>query len=151
MKAESTTPKAFESKWGFHGVNYEDFKILKTLYKWYWETLRDGYRWQAWNRKTVNQKGNGPVTNDNFISTATVTSFFTVTPGIKGGRTHYLDFTPILRPLMGRPNFMNQSIDYMDIVADFFYARMPVADAADVIAVNMAPYREFYKKVFLTE
>lgn len=41
----------FESKFGFHPCDYETYRKLKAIHKWYWQTLRAYANWERWNRK----------------------------------------------------------------------------------------------------
>ena len=40
-----------KSKFGFHPCDRETFKKLKTLHKFYWQTLHDYANWVRWDRK----------------------------------------------------------------------------------------------------
>lgn len=126
----------YQSRWGHHPVSREDFLVLKALHKLYWESLRKAYRWQAWNRKTVHQHGDPPAIHTSLIEREIGTYFFTRD---RDGnlRSHNLDFTPILRPRMGRDRTAHLRNDQgeiigtshdLDIVADFNTARTPQAE-----------------------
>lgn len=41
----------FESKRGFHPCNFEDFKKIKLLYKYYWRAKIASAAWNRWSRK----------------------------------------------------------------------------------------------------
>lgn len=51
---------AFQSRWGFHPVDYSTYRKLKTLHRRYWETVYSVARWTRWDRKTVHQTGPEP-------------------------------------------------------------------------------------------
>ena len=48
MKSPSNT---LRSKWGFHPCDYQWFLKLKSLHRWYWQTVYDFHRWHRWWRK----------------------------------------------------------------------------------------------------
>lgn len=41
----------FKSRWGFHPCDYETFRKLKTIHKWYYKALHDYAKWERWYRK----------------------------------------------------------------------------------------------------
>lgn len=41
----------FKSKYGFHPCDYQTFRKLKAIHKWYWKALRDIADWERWSRK----------------------------------------------------------------------------------------------------
>ena len=43
--------KELKSKWGYHPCNYQLFRKLKSLHRWYWQTVYDFHRWHRWWRK----------------------------------------------------------------------------------------------------
>lgn len=158
--AEKPTPKSlpvFQSRWGFHPVNYEDFLILKAIHRRYWERLTRAYRWQTWKRKTRQHKnGPEPYIDPLFIDTATKSLFSTETkhsrgPGI-GNRTHHLLFTRLLNNRQTRYSVSDEGeggyiTTGLDIIADFNSARMPQESAEKVEPIDMAPYRELFEKM----
>ena len=52
----------FQSRWGYHPCNFQLFLKLKSLHRWYWQTLYDFHRWHRWWRKEPqNRVGPEPV------------------------------------------------------------------------------------------
>jgi len=45
------TDTSFTSRWGYHPCHYELFRKLKSLHRWYWQSLYDFHRWHRWWRK----------------------------------------------------------------------------------------------------
>jgi len=41
----------FPSRFGFHPCDRQTFLKLKALKKYYWQNVRDFYRWWRWQRK----------------------------------------------------------------------------------------------------
>jgi hypothetical protein len=41
----------FQSRWGFHSVDYITYCKLKFIHKCYWQTIKDYASWQRWDRK----------------------------------------------------------------------------------------------------
>jgi len=59
MESNTTT---FRSRWGWHPCDYELFRKLKSLHRWYWQTVYDFHRWHRWWRKDPqNRVGPEPV------------------------------------------------------------------------------------------
>lgn len=53
--------QSFKSRWGFHPCDYETFRKLKAIHKWFWEFLHDYAAWQRWDRKfPKNRRGTEP-------------------------------------------------------------------------------------------
>lgn len=123
--------KTFQSNWGHHPVNQEDFLILRKIHKIYWESLQQAYIWMRWQEKAEhNRSGPEPKTNKLFIDTDKTWFFYTKTKN-NGCRGHQCSFKPM----------------FLDIVADFSAARSPVQDVSEVTAVDMSKYRELYLKL----
>ena len=45
------TTTSFKSRWGYHPCDFNLFLKLKTLHRWYWQTVYDFHRWHRWSRK----------------------------------------------------------------------------------------------------
>jgi hypothetical protein len=60
MTTTATKNDVYQSRFGFHPVDYETCRKLKTLHKRYWETVYAVARWMRWDRKTVHQHGPEP-------------------------------------------------------------------------------------------
>lgn len=43
--------EVFQSRWGFSPCDYEIYKKLKLIHKFYYQTLHDAAAWERWNRK----------------------------------------------------------------------------------------------------
>jgi hypothetical protein len=43
--------KVYEGRWGFYPCDYETYRKIKLLHKWYWEAIRDWANWCRWERK----------------------------------------------------------------------------------------------------
>ena len=41
----------FESRFGSHPCDIYTFRKLKSIHKWYWQTLKDSATWERWNNK----------------------------------------------------------------------------------------------------
>lgn len=64
----STTSTTFQSRWGFHPCDYELFRKLKSLHKWYWQTVYDFHHWHRWWRKQPqNRLGSEPSFCSTFV------------------------------------------------------------------------------------
>jgi hypothetical protein len=51
----------FAGRWGYHPCDFELFLKLRSLHRWYWQTLRDFHRWHRWQRKAEeNRRGPEP-------------------------------------------------------------------------------------------
>lgn len=165
---------AFESKWGFHPVDREDFAILKALHKLYWETWRQAYARMRWGRKMPHNRVRynklrndaGQVTGyvmmgniaqpfcDDRVIDWTKSTTFTTDNGAKGlahrTHTHYLPFQSILQTR--RREWSDRLSRYVDvgvnIVADFKLARTPQEKPADCTPIDMDSYRALYTQLF---
>ena len=42
---------SLKSRWGYHPADYELFRKLKRLHRWYWQTVYSFHRWHRWWRK----------------------------------------------------------------------------------------------------
>jgi len=51
VPVEKNDPIVFESKWGFHPVDYATFKKLKELHRNYWRAVCGLAAWFRWNAK----------------------------------------------------------------------------------------------------
>lgn len=47
----TSTTTTFQGRWGYHPCDYELFLKLKSLHRWYWQTIYDFHRWHRWWRK----------------------------------------------------------------------------------------------------
>jgi hypothetical protein len=48
-------------RFGYHVCNYETYRQLKDLHRWYWRTVREFHRWWRWQRKLPhNRRGSEP-------------------------------------------------------------------------------------------
>jgi hypothetical protein len=78
-----------QSRWGYHPVDYPTFCKLRTLQKRYWQTVYAVARWERWNRKTVNRKGEAPEYCPLFVLEKGHWEVFTRQDGkTKGSRYH---------------------------------------------------------------
>lgn len=158
---------AYRSRWGWHPISLEDFRILRAVYKRYWETLRAAYQWARWFRKepqnrVISEKlyhESGPNAGSprgRFIvgewEEPTVDPLFIekLGPG-KGSfefytprpcgfsRGHILPF----RPLFGAPapRWSERHGDERSVILDFQRARKPVEDPQQLAPLDMTPYR----------
>lgn len=155
---------AYQSRWGWHPVSYEDFQILKAIHKRYWETYRQACHWARWYRKEpqnrvlrereysvphsrqeprhpVGWKVIGPWAEPEidplFIDKEGECGFYTKTED-GWGRGHYVPF----RPLLGRPFPARWELRQGgNIVVDFQRVRKPVEDPEQLAPLDMAPYR----------
>ncbi len=134
--------KIFQSKWGYHPVDKEDYLLLKRLYKRYWETLYQACAWARWkNKDPHNRRGPEPKIDERFIDTSKRQHFTTTNKDgymcCKSRR-----FLPRLTT-----NKWDRNKVQFNIVEDFRNARCPRLDPQDVQPVDMKKYREFAKEV----
>ena len=65
----NASPTTFKSRWGFHPCDYELFRKLKSLHKWFWQTAHDFHRWHRWWRKQPpNRIGREPMVCSIFLT-----------------------------------------------------------------------------------
>jgi hypothetical protein len=50
VKAEQKV-ESYEGRWGWHPCDYQTFRKLKLLHKYYWITVRKFSNWKRWDRK----------------------------------------------------------------------------------------------------
>ena len=58
----------FQSRWGFHPCEYDLFAKLKSLHKWYWQSLYDFHQWhRCWRKEPQNRHGQEPTLCETFV------------------------------------------------------------------------------------
>jgi len=51
----------FRSRFGYHPCDFATYQKLKSLKKWYWQSVKDFHRWWRWQRKRPeNRRGPEP-------------------------------------------------------------------------------------------
>lgn len=64
----NSSKASLQSRWGFHPCDYSLFVKLKSLHRWYWQTVYDFHRWHRWQRKEAqNRVGPEPRFCDLFV------------------------------------------------------------------------------------
>jgi hypothetical protein len=171
---DSQNANAVKSRWGWHPVSYEDFKILKDLHKLYWETWRQAHARWKWGRKCPhnrvryrkirNEAGQvirrevaghipEPFCDDRVIDWTRKTSF-TTTNGklglLRTWRTHNLPFGSVLSNRRAKwDRDLGKTVRVgIDIVEDFHAARMPQEKPEDTKPVDMTLYRALHARLF---
>lgn len=121
------------SRWGYHPISYEDFKILKYLRSRYWKAFFMANKWARWGRKaTHNRRGPQPPLDPQIHDLGQAERF--LARNVRGGELHgyWLNVPKLLQ----------------DARDDHEWSRMPKATPEEVTRViDMAPYREIHAKL----
>lgn len=51
QKGDKMSVQEHKSRWGFHCCDYQTFRKIKSLHKWYYEALKEWADWLRWSRK----------------------------------------------------------------------------------------------------
>ena len=115
-----TKNSVFESRFGFHPVDYETFRKLKQLHKLYWQTVYDVARWERLNRKTVTKNVPEPLYCSVFVEEKHCYTSYINKDGHRGVKFH------------------SKKVNDHGVIQAYQSARMPKESSDDVEPIHIS-------------